>query len=125
MQGEKRQSLVFAALPSLARSLRIHYITMASVNMTNPDANNGDVKLITSLLGRHQGELQRVRGRQVIPLTLFTEPTDFPVKDILFLDIFPIRELVSCFAKAYSNRCGAAEMTACDALIYAEALRSS
>ncbi|ORY78069.1 phosphoribosyltransferase-like protein [Leucosporidium creatinivorum] len=42
---------------------------MASVNMTNPDANNGDVKLITSLLGRHQ---------------------DFPVKDILFLDIFPI-----------------------------------
>lgn len=33
--------------------------TMASVNMTNPDTNNGDVKLITSLLGRHQGEFER------------------------------------------------------------------
>lgn len=37
---------------------------MASVNMTNPPSTNGDVELITSLLGQHQGQSQRKGGRR-------------------------------------------------------------
>lgn len=108
--GEKHPRSLFSRLSLLllARFASI-YLAMASVNMTNPDANNGDVKLITSLLGRHQGELlSLVSGKASLadhpPVT-----ADFPVKDILFLDIFPIRELFCCFDMNDGGRCNAEE----------------